>query len=102
MTSSFTTHHHHRKPLKHPNLRHIRPLWLLNHQNLYIAFFFEAFFTVIIIMLTLILDEWLKDHIQHKVYRYLLESLVIFFTTLCLLFVLLYLFGYGQNLILAD
>jgi hypothetical protein len=102
MTSSFTTHHHHRKPLKHPNLRHIRPLWLLNHQNLYIAFFFEAFFTVIIIMLTLILDEWLKDHIQHKVYRYLLESLVIFFTTFGLLFVLLYLFGYGQNLILAD
>jgi flagellar biosynthesis protein FlhB len=102
MTFLSPRHRRHRKALQHPKLRHIRPLWLLNHQNLYIAFFFEAFFTVIIIMLTLILDEWLKDHIPHKMYRYLIESLVIFLTTLCLLFTLLYLFGYGQNLILMD
>jgi len=91
-----------KKLLFHERMR-VRPLFRVDHSRPHTAFLFEALLSAMVITLTIMVDDYLSEHIEKQKLvfwqKYLLHVLIIFSCTLFCIYTLLYIFGYGEAVV---
>ena len=83
-------------------------IFKLDFTHLHTAFIFEAALSSIVVVITLILNDWIVQYFRKRHHdrfskwkMYLCHIILSFFSILVLLYGSLYLFGYGDSVVAA-
>jgi len=84
----------------------VKPLFKVDHSNLHIAFFFECLVTTTIISIIFIIDDVFTKYMEKERFtqfqKYVVHAIAIFITIFLVLYTFLFIFGYGEVIIVPK